>query len=282
MITFKVLNRVRMRVKYLSNKCLLNISILILFAILSMGYSQAQTSDDSIERRVEKDIVWIKQWTKSNVPDFHLVKILSMINSVKIPKEEKDSIFYFSSMPHWGGMNTIIAQSNFQSLSPSELFTYCMINYEWYNQNCSGRIITKQDEPQLYGTFYRKYREFVWSDRQLNALKQHRDTIFHLLRTVISKDGFIGTNSLLMMESLNFREGIPIVLEQLDKKENNDLYTLLMLLMRKGDYAKFKKTTIYEDIYGPESHIRSAIDNSQENRDLIRNMAKSFFEQNDK
>ncbi|MCW2260145.1 MULTISPECIES: hypothetical protein [Sphingobacterium] len=271
-----------MRVKYLSNKCLLNISILILFAMLSIGYSQAQTSDDSIERRVEKDIVWIKQWTKSNVPDFHLVKILSMINSGNIPKEEKDSILYFYQIPHWGGMNTIIAQPNFQSLSPSELFTYCMINYEWYNQNCSGRIITKEDEPQLYGTFYRKYREFVWSDRQLNALKQHRDTIFHLLRNVISKDGFIGTNSLLMMESLNFIEGIPIVLEQLDKKENNDLYTLLMLLMMKGDYAKFKKTTIYEDIYGPESHIRSAIDNSQENRDLIRNMAKSFFEQNDK
>ncbi|QQD13417.1 hypothetical protein [Sphingobacterium sp. UDSM-2020] len=142
--------------------------------------------------------------------------------------------------------------------------------------------ITKEDEPQLYGTFYRKYREFVWSDRQLNALKQHRDTIFHLLDNVISKDGFIGTNALLTMESLNVREGIPIVLDQLDKKENNDLYTLLMLLMRKGDYAKFKKTTIYEEIYGPESHIRSAIDNSQENRDLIRNMAKSFFEQNDK
>lgn len=172
-------------------------------------------------------------------------------------------------------------EKTYASLSFNEKFTYHMVHPESYSQNCDILPAQPKKTERIYGTLPDVFGEFDWSERQLNFFKNNRDTVTQLMKSLIAKNSFIGTNIKEAIVAMNATEMIPYLTEFYNrKKEDHYILTVLLLLMKENKYPEFVNSTGYKKLYEQASEdYRNAphLVYNKANEDLIIQRATNFY-----
>lgn len=131
--------------------------------------------------------------------------------------------------------NLVMKSKAYEALTPREKFTYIMIHGESYSQNCDAMPPIQDEQTKIFGYLPDIFNEFSWSERQTQFLKDNRDSVMAWIQESVSKNNRIGVNFKLALFQINAIEMIPFIVKIYKLKRNdNDLLTLQMLLMKEG------------------------------------------------
>ena len=73
---------------------------------------------------------------------------------------------------------------------------------------------------------------------------------------------------------------IPFIIDYAKKTpKDKDALTLLMLLMKRGEYSEFIKSTSFKKLYGENSNYYSYLNYNKENEALIFSRALKYYEE---
>ncbi|MBS1724530.1 MAG: hypothetical protein JSS66_16430 [Armatimonadetes bacterium] len=200
---------------------------------------------------------------QSTEPSYGLSKVKALVRKLK-PNEEDDRI---------------LPVKTYNALSVEERFTYTMIHAEQFSQNCSVMPPLVDEEKKIFAYPVGAFGdEGVWSDRQLAFLKNNRTKVVALLRNTIQKKGRVGVNLKLAIVTTNAIELIPD-LERIYTKDrkDQDILTVLMLLMKEGKYGPFLNSASYKKLYGEDANWQAYLDASVANQKLILARASDFY-----
>jgi hypothetical protein len=123
------------------------------------------------------------------------------------------------------------------------------------------------------------------SSRQKKSLQDNRDTVIVCLEKCIDFNSHVPLAYKQTILEINAWEFIPSLLALEDKmnKKNSQfvkdpyLYSLLMLLMKNGDFGKFKETSLYKTLYGPGTGYKTSINFTPELRQQIADLSNQFY-----
>ncbi|MBS1920116.1 MAG: hypothetical protein JST17_07670 [Bacteroidetes bacterium] len=179
--------------------------------------------------------------------------------------------------------NLVMKDKAYEALSPREKFTYIMIHGESYSQNCDAMPPIQDEQTKIFGYLPDVFNEFTWSDRQKKFLTDNRDSVMAWMQECASKNNRIGVNFKTALGLINGKEMIPYVIKTYQiKHRDNDLLTLLMLLMKDNNYAPFISSATYKKLYGDNSNYQDFIVANKANRDLILKRAMDFYNEHKK
>lgn len=217
----------------------------------------------------ERDIAYVKYRAKVTVPPYGLAKVNKEI------KEARDKI-----MDYDDGSILGISSKNFKALSLREKFTYCMIYPEVYSQNCDVYVPKEDEESKIFSQTMSWMNEVSWSERQLIFMRENRDSVMGLIRESTLRSKRMGANYKETIVELNAWEMIPFVIQYFQgNRKDKDALTVLLLLMKKGEYDEFMRSATYRKLYGKESNYESFINYSIANEELIINRARGYYEE---
>ena len=199
-------------------------------------------------------------------PPFGLSKVKALIKGIKPVKGDEDSMGDVRATAAWGRMTT------------EERFTYCMLHGEDPSQNCSAMPWIVDEEHKVFAYPAGFFGDEVWSDRQMAFLRGHRSDVVRLLRETIRARGRVGSNLKDTITYLNTNELIPDLIwaYQRDRKDQ-DILSVLMLLMREGKYAPFLASSTYKKLYGEGASEGSYLAATEANQKLMFERATAFY-----
>lgn len=136
----------------------------------------------------------------------------------------------------------------------------------------------QDEQTKIFGYLPDVFNEFNWSERQTQFLKDNRDSVMAWIRESVSKNNRVGINFKLALFQINAKEMIPFLVKtyKLNRKDN-DLLTVLMLLMKEEKYNAFAKSAIYKKLYGEESNYQDFILTTKANQESIIKWASDFY-----
>ncbi len=217
---------------------------------------------------------------KQTIPPYGLNKVKTMISKIsrRADFEDEGETEYDSSS------YVALSKKDFNSLTLREKFTYTMIHPEVSTQNCDVQIPILEENKKIFGHVANGYDEVFWSNRQINFLKNNRDSVMVIIKESALRSKRMGFNYKLVLEEINAVEMIPFLIDfySVDKKDG-DILTLLMLLMEKNNYEPFMKSQSCRKLYsyGDNSYYEgSYIDYNKANEELIITRAQDFYKQN--
>src|SRR5215831_3946918 len=175
-----------------------------------------------------------------------------------------------------------IDEKTFNSLPLEQKFTYVMIHQETYHQNCDILPERTEEAHRIYGHLPNFFDEgetgYEWSERQLKFLKDNRDSIEMLMKPLIEKNNTIGGNFEVAIVEMNAKELIPYLIDfYKKKKQDHDILTILMLLMKENKYPEFMNSTSYQKLYKDEDSYSAYLTYNQANEELIFQRAMRFY-----
>ncbi len=174
--------------------------------------------------------------------------------------------------------NLVMKDKAYNELFPREKFTYIMIHGETYSQNCDAMPPIQDEQTKIFGHLPDVFNEFNWSERQAKFLADNRDSVMVWIRECVSKNYHIGVNFKLAIQQINATEMIPFIIKTYKmKQKDNDLLTLLMLLMKDNSYPPFLSSASYKKLYGDNSNYQDFILATKANRELIIKRATDFY-----
>lgn len=242
-------------------------SIIILFICLSSWLSSfAQTGDDENSLFMEPSAIEAR--SKMTIPPYGLAKVKAMVAQL-VPVEDKD-----------GTDNGSLALSlaDYNSLSLREKFTYTMIHAEVYAQNCDIPENQKAIDKKIFGKLLGGFNEAWWSERQIDFLRENRDSVMKLIQESVLRSKRMGVNYKEAIEQINGWQMIPFIIEYAKKTpKDKDALTLLLLLMKRGEYSEFIKSTSFSKLYGEDSSYYSYLNYNKENEALIYRRAMGYY-----
>lgn len=206
---------------------------------------------------------------KTTVPPYGLEKIKNLIATIKdIPGDNDDE-----------GIRPL-PDAAYQSLSLREKFTYTMIHPETYAQNCDINMIHSNEHKEIFGYLVSEGDEETWSRRQLDFLRNNRDSVMALIRESANRSKRMGVNYKNAIVEMNGWEMIPYLIDfyRADKKDK-DLLTVCLLLMKRGKFAPFLNAPSYKKLYGIEGNHETALDHNKANEDLIISRARTYYQE---
>lgn len=240
---------------------LIRLFILFLFMI-SVSFAQ------------EIDYTYYNERVRITVPPYGLSKVQKLIKDVAFkPFEYGDA-----------GISALTAQQ-YKGLSFPEKFTYTMIYPEVYSQNCDVYIPYKDEEKKIFAQLPSWGNENYWSDRQLDFLREERDSVMVLIKESTLRSKKMGVNYKDAIVEINGWEMIPFIMKYFKSNpKDKDALTVLFLLMKKGEYLEFMKSSSYLKLYGNEkNHYEGWIDYNSANEALIFERAMGYYkEKNDR
>jgi hypothetical protein len=194
-------------------------------------------------------------------PSYGLAKVKKMVNAIRRDRDE----------------NRRLSSKQFNALTLPETFTYVMVHGEDFSQNCNVMPAIKAEDKKIFAYPAEAFGdETVWSDRQTGFLKKNRSQIIKLIRETIQAQHRVGANLKAAIIELNAREMVPDLISAYQRdRRDNDVLTVLMLLMKQGDYQPFMYTPIYMKLYGDENasyqeyleskpaNVKTILDNAQ-------------------
>ncbi|RYG23610.1 hypothetical protein EON82_13520 [bacterium] len=202
---------------------------------------------------------------KSTEPSFGLAKVKGLIKQIKPKKIDDES--------------AVLATTAWNRLSTAEKFTYCMLHGELSTQNCDAMpwVVDEENKVFAYPPPFLG-GELMWSDRQKAFLKSHRGEVVRLLRSTIRSKGEVGVNLKVATYEINADELIPDLISVYRKgRKDQDILTLLMLLMKDGKYKPFLSSTTYRKLYGENASYQSYIVANEANQKLMFDRAMGYY-----
>ncbi|MBB1645354.1 hypothetical protein [Sphingobacterium sp. UME9] len=229
----------------------------------------AQTNPEDDES-LFMDPAAIEMRNKMTIPPYGLDKVKALIAKI-IPEEDKETTD--------AGTNAISA-TDFKKLSLREKFTYTMIHAELYAQNCAIPEYQTQIDKKIFGTLLDGFNESSWSQRQTDFLQENRDSVIKLIQESVIRSKRMGVNYKHALVELNGWQMIPFIIEYAKKTpKDKDALTLLMLLMKRGEYSEFIKSTSFKKLYGENSNYYSYLNYNKENEALIFSRALKYYDE---
>jgi len=228
--------------------------------------SYAQENDD-IYQYTQEDQNFREYRARRTVPPYGLEKVKKLINGLQYEAFEDGD----------AGM-TALPPAQFKSLTFQEQFTYVMIHPETYAQNCSIFVPQPDEQKKIFSYLISWMDESQWSDRQLTFLRENRDSVMTLIRESTLRSKHMGVNYKDAIVEINGWEMIPFLTDYIQNNEKDkDALTVLLLLMKKGAYVPFLKSTSFQKLYGKDYNYESFIYYNAANKELILERAGEYF-----
>jgi len=240
----------------------MNKAIALFLLTLSTTTSFAQDGEPQVSAATKR---YHEYRYENTEPTYGLGKVKAAIKKIKRnPKDEEDQ-----SLP------TPI----FNALSTKEKFTLCMIHGEVASQNCDGMPWIVGEEKKIFAQpvgFFND--EEMWSDRQTKFLQTHRGEVIGMLRETMRKKSRVGANLKAAISAVHANELIPDLVKVYRKdRKDQDILTLLMVLMKDGQYKPFLASPSYRKLYGKDANYQSFVEANPANQKLTIDRAMAFY-----
>jgi len=246
------------RVKFLT------VVLYSLFAITV--YGQKQQYGDSPRKQ---DLKYYQMRDSLTYPSFGFQKIQELIRDPldKLPKDYAPIDF-----------NIGISALDFANLSTSEKFTYCIINPEIFSQNCAEPIYFNQPEKKIFPRLIAYYPSQDWSDRQLSFFKKNKPEVLSLFEHTLHEKQHFGINLKGFLIEANAWEEIPFLITYYrTQPADNDILTVLLVLMKNASYRPFLTSSLYNRLYLHEDYFTNWIPASKTNVKEILLLAEQYY-----
>lgn len=161
------------------------------------------------------------------------------------------------------------------SLSLRQQFVYHMIHPEVYSQMC-GLARRPVDKSRIYARLGETRDEWKWSSRQRQFLTDHRDSVISWMRTIMREDSTATNNVKDAILLVNGIEMIPEIISWYRKTGDNDILTVLALLLQQNKDIPFRLTPVYGELYGDDKSYRTFIPWTPGNERMIIGQSKVF------
>ncbi|HMR92144.1 MAG TPA: hypothetical protein PKC69_07510 [Chitinophagaceae bacterium] len=200
---------------------------------------------------------------KNTTPPYSLQKIKALISKIEFNEEEE-----------FDGLS----REAFEKLSLREKFTYSMLHAESYSQNCDAMPPIQDEHKKIFGYLPEAFDEHYWSERQLKFLADNRDSVIALLTESINRTKKIGLNYKHAILEIKAWEMIPLLVKTYKiKSADLDILTLLMQLMKEGEYQPFLESASFTKLYGEDASYLSYLNFNKANEELIIKRAMDFY-----
>ncbi|HYM92602.1 MAG TPA: hypothetical protein VET23_00555, partial [Chitinophagaceae bacterium] len=147
--------------------------------------------------------------------------------------------------------NLVLKENAYNALTLREKFTYNMIHGESFSQNCDAMPPIQDEQKKIFGYLPDAFAEFGWSDRQTKFLNDNRDSVITWIKECASKNNRVGINFKLAIFQINAKKMIPFLIKMYKlQRKDQDLLTLMMLLMKENNYTPFLNSPSYKKLYG--------------------------------
>jgi hypothetical protein len=235
----------------------------LIFLILTLSFSlHGQDYKGYLKEKANQDYHKFRQHL--SYPPYGLDKVNTLIRKQVIQDSED---------------NLVLKEKTYSSLSFREKFTYNMLNAESYSQNCDAMPPIQDEQKKIFGYLPDAFDEYSWSDRQLDYFKNNHDSVVALMKQCIIKNNRVGVNFKHIISEINAKELIPLLVKTYSSsKKDNDILTLLMMLMNDNKYDPFLKSTACKKLYGDQSNYEGFLVLNKANADLIIKRATDFYD----
>jgi len=238
---------------------------LVLLFVGSTLFLHAQ--DEHYYQMTEEDVAYREFRQRSTVPPYGLYKIKELIKTLQYKAQEDGD----------AGITALTA-AQFKSLSLREKFTYSLIHPEMYAQNCAIFMPQADEQKKIFSHLMSWMDENQWSDRQIDFLRENRDSVMSIIQESTLRSGHMGVNYKNAIETINGWEMIPFIIDYYkSNSKDKDALTLLLLLMKKGEYVEFIQSSSYRQLYGSDYNYESYIRFNTANQDLVINRAMGYY-----
>ncbi len=256
------------REKYINSYAMRKIVLLFMcFVYWGTGLAQTDSADDN---SLFMDPAAIELRSKMTIPPYGLDKVKALISTI-IPEEDKETTD--------AGINAISAV-DFKKLTLREKFTYTMIHAELYAQNCAIPEYQTQIDKKIFATLLDGFNESSWSQRQTDFLQENRDSVMKLIQESVVRSKRMGVNYKHAIVEINGWQMIPFIVDYAKKTpKDKDALTLLLLLMKRGEYSEFIKSSSFKKLYGEDSNYNSYLNYNKENEALIFSRALKYYDE---
>jgi hypothetical protein len=175
--------------------------------------------------------------------------------------------------------NERMADKAYNSLSFDEKFTYAMIHGEDYVQNCDAMPRIDDEDQRIFawppGAFA---SDTTWSDRQRAFARNNRGIFVSRIRSLIRSRRRVGLNVKFVCMELDAYELIPDLIRAYGYgKKDHDILSVLMVLMKHGQYKPFLASASYKKLYSEDSSYESSLMANEANEKLICDRAMAFY-----
>lgn len=214
------------------------------------------------------DQAYLEFRTKNTNPPYNLDKIEALIEKIKFNEEDETKA---------------LSDNIYASFTFREKFTYHMIHAESYSQICDAMPLPKKSKEKLFGYLYEAFGEYNWSQRQKIFFNENKDSVLFLIKESVLRSKRIGLNYKQAIIELESTEIVPFLIETYNiDKDDKDILTLLMILMKKRKYKPFLFSYLYRKLYEDEYSYESFTDFNQDAEDLIIKLATDFYNESSK
>jgi hypothetical protein len=205
----------------------------------------------------------------TTTPPYGLEKVRELIKKKTVRKADQDDDSGTDSLP----------TRLYASLSLREKFTYNMIYGESYSQNCDAGWVYPDEEKKIYGNLPDLFGEQSWGQRQISFFKDNKDSVIALMTESIGRARRVGLNYKYVIVQINATSMIPLLIDIYNlQKKDNDILTVLMLLMRNNQYPPFIQSISYQKLYaGKEPYYMGSLVFNEANEALIIQRATDFY-----
>ncbi|HET6996799.1 MAG TPA: hypothetical protein VFI06_17520 [Chitinophagaceae bacterium] len=246
---------------------------------LSICYSQTASNKKTTKKRGEL------AWDLRNYTVFTCIKsqrLEDLVQRVWDDLKKKDSSryrFFFVE-------DIRLSDSDFHSLSPAEKFIFAHQYPESYLQTC-GLYDMASDISMIHANIPYMFDGERMSERQIKSLLDNRDSTLGYLSDCIDFRSHIPLGYKKTIIEINAWEFIPSILSLEEKMNKGDtttvedpyIYSVLLELMKNNEFADFKKTAMYNKLYGPDAGYREKIAYTAAIRNKIRELSQKLYMQ---
>ena len=167
-----------------------------------------------------------------------------------------------------------LSDEAYKSLSLREKFTYNMIYYESFYQNCS--IYFAAPKGKIPAQLPHLSEVSAWSDRQKKFFTDNKDSVIRLIRIDNQLDHELRLNDKIVILLIDATEMIPFLQDCYHKKQDLEILTVLMQLMNDRQYAPFIESDLHKKLYTGYSQTNT-IDYSKTDETFILTQATNFY-----
>lgn len=239
-------------------------NVLLTILVCSSSFAQGQ-GPSKLTIAYHEDIREYK-----TTPPYGLEKVQKLIKTQTIRREDQDG--------DDSGTDSL-PEKLYRSLSLREKFTYNMIYGESYSQNCDAGWVYPDEEKKIYGRLPDLFGEENWSSRQLDFFDVNKDTAIALMTESIGRTKRVGLNYKQVIVNINATSMIPLLISTYNvKKNDHDILTVLMLLMKNNAYPVFLESISFKKLYaGQDSYYNGSLVFNFANEALIIQRATDFY-----
>lgn len=243
--------------------------LLIILLIFNIYIAQETENKISIDSTNIKSINQ-EERLKNSIPSYNLSKIEKLISKLSSMNGIESNEYN----------DRYISEKDFDKLTIKEKFTYTMVYPEIKSSSEGMDALAIYEENKIFGELPTSVNDPKWSARQKKFLKQYRKNIQEFIRETSLKNQYMGLNFKKALLEINAIESIPFLVDFYNSTDKNDkdLLTVLMLLVKKGKYYPFVRSNVYRQLYNDDVNSQvSCIDYSDINEEYILKTAHNFY-----